>query len=152
LETYPDAIPDSPTPLPVYIQDVLPVPPPYVAEEGEITLEEQIVEELSEEEEERLEQAIEDNESGVVGNILKKAANDNERMDEELHGKPTRRRPQTFRLGDTVRIVSGPFVSFTGKIEGINQDKALLKVKVAIYGRNKPIKLNFADVENVTAS
>ncbi len=49
LETYPDAIPDSPTPLPVYIQDVLPVPPPYVAEEGEITLEEQIVEELSEE-------------------------------------------------------------------------------------------------------
>src|SRR6267378_284767 len=49
LETYPDAIPDSPTPLPLYIQDVLPVPPPYVAEEGEITLEEQIVEELSEE-------------------------------------------------------------------------------------------------------
>ena len=71
-------------------------------------------------------------------------------MDEELHGKPTRRRPQTFRLGDTVRIVSGPFVSFTGKIEGINQDKALLKVKVAIYGRNKPIKLNFSDVERVS--
>src|SRR6266404_677435 len=49
LETYPNAIPDSPTPLPLYIEDVLPVPPPYVAEEGEITLEEQIVEELSEE-------------------------------------------------------------------------------------------------------
>ena len=62
------------------------------------------------------------------------------------------REPQTFRLDDTVRSVSGPFVSFTGKIEGINQDKALLKVRVAIYGRNKPIKLNFADVENVTAS
>jgi|SRR5687767_6455262 len=58
---------------------------------------------------------------------------------------------QTFRLGDTVRIVSGPFVSFTGKIEGINQEKALLKVKVAIYGRNKPIKLNFSEVENVSA-
>ena len=39
---------------------------------------------------------------------------------------------QTFRLGDTVRIVSGPFVSFTGKIEGINQSKSLLQVKVAI--------------------
>jgi len=51
---------------------------------------------------------------------------------------------QTFRLGDTVRIVSGPFVSFTGKIEGINQSKALLQVKVAIYGRNTPIRLNFA--------
>src|SRR5882762_5286147 len=53
LETYPDAIPDSPTPLPIYIQDVLPVPPPYVTEEGEITLEEQIVEELSEDEAEQ---------------------------------------------------------------------------------------------------
>ena len=73
-------------------------------------------------------------------------------MDEELQWRPTRRRPQTFRLGDTVRILSGPFVSFTGKIEGINQAKAHLKVKVAIYGRNKPIKLNFSDVENVSAS
>jgi transcriptional antiterminator NusG len=56
---------------------------------------------------------------------------------------------ETFRLGDTVRIMSGPFASFTGKIEGINQSKALLKVKVAIYGRDTPIKLSFADVEVV---
>lgn len=61
-------------------------------------------------------------------------------------------RNQTFRVGDTVRIVSGPFVSFTGKIEGINQSKALLQVKVAIYGRNTPIRLNFADVEVVSTS
>ena len=73
-------------------------------------------------------------------------------MDEQRQGMPTSRKRQTFRLGDTVRILSGPFVSFTGKIEGINQDKALLKVKVAIYGRNQPIKLNFSDVENVSAS
>ena len=61
-------------------------------------------------------------------------------------------RNQTFRLGDTVRIVSGPFVSFTGKIEGINQSKALLQVKVVIYGRNTPIRLNFADVEVLSTS
>ena len=67
------------------------------------------------------------------------------RMDE----KP---KNQTFRLGDTVRIVSGPFVSFTGKIEGINQSKALLLIKVAIYGRTQPIRLNFADVEVVRFS
>ena len=73
-------------------------------------------------------------------------------MDDELQGRPNRRKRQTFTLGDTVRIMSGPFVSFTGKIEGINQDKAFLKVKVAIYGRNKPIRLNFSDVENVSAS
>lgn len=59
---------------------------------------------------------------------------------------------QTFRLGDTIQIVSGPFVSFTGKIEGINQSKALLLVKVEIFGRNKPIRLNFADVEVVPAA
>ena len=73
-------------------------------------------------------------------------------MNEESGGNPTKKKRQTYRLGDTVRIVSGPFVSFTGKIEGINQAKALLKVKVAIYGRTKPIKLHFADVENVSTS
>ena len=72
-------------------------------------------------------------------------------MDKEFEGNSTKKTPKFFRLGDTVRITSGPFVSFTGKIEGINQKKALLKVKVAIYGRNDPIKLKFTDVENVTA-
>lgn len=55
----------------------------------------------------------------------------------------------TFRLGDTVRIKSGPFASFTGKIEGINQTKALLKVMVNIFGRARPVKLRFLDVEKV---
>ena len=59
----------------------------------------------------------------------------------------THKKDQTFRVGDTVRILSGPFASFTGTIEGINQAKTLVLVKVAIYGRNTPIKLNFADVE-----
>jgi transcription termination/antitermination protein NusG len=68
-------------------------------------------------------------------------------MDEEPAINPTNKKRQTFRLGDTVRILTGPFASFTGKIEGINQSKALLLVKVAIYGREKSIRLNFADVE-----
>ena len=67
-------------------------------------------------------------------------------------GMPIRRTPQILRLGDTVRILFGPFVSFTGKIEGINQDKRLVKVKVAIYGRDNPIKLRFSDVEKVSPS
>ena len=73
-------------------------------------------------------------------------------MDEEPKNKIKRTKHQTFRLGETVRITSGPFVSFTGKIEGINQAKALLKVKVGIYGRDKPIRLSFGDVEHVPAS
>ena len=73
-------------------------------------------------------------------------------MDDESKGGITRKRHQTFRLGDTVRIMSGPFTAFAGKIEGINQAKALLKVRVIVFGRTKPIKLSFKDVEVVSFS
>ena len=71
-------------------------------------------------------------------------------MDDELQERQQRRKPQVFRLGDTVRVLYGPFASFTGKIEGINQAKSLVKVKVAIFGRDKPLKLNFRAVEKVS--
>jgi transcriptional antiterminator NusG len=56
----------------------------------------------------------------------------------------------TFRLGETVRIKSGPFQSFIGKIEGINQAKYLLKVTVNFMGRAQPVKLRFVDVEKAS--
>jgi len=68
----------------------------------------------------------------------------------EMHGRG--RGPQTFRLGDTVRILSGPFAAFTGSIEGINQAKRLLKVRVEIFGRDTPVKLSFTDAEKVSFS
>ena len=71
----------------------------------------------------------------------------------QLFGEmPSRRRrgPQTFRPGDTVRVLSGPFASFTGKIEGINQAKRLLKVRVEIFGRETPVKLSYNEVEKVS--
>ncbi|HYY94793.1 MAG TPA: KOW motif-containing protein [Pyrinomonadaceae bacterium] len=68
----------------------------------------------------------------------------------DLHGR--KRGPQTFRLGDTVRVLSGPFASFTGSIEGINQEKRLLKVRIKIFGRTTPIKLGFAHAEKVSFS
>ena len=55
----------------------------------------------------------------------------------------------TYRLGDRVRIKTGPFAAFTGKIEGINQAKTLLKVKVDIFGRRAPIKLSFWEAEKL---
>ena len=58
------------------------------------------------------------------------------------------RRPQTFRVGDRVRIISGAFAVFNGKIEGINKAKSMLLVKVEILGRVQPVKINFADAEN----
>ena len=55
-----------------------------------------------------------------------------------------------FALGDTVRIKSGPFTAFTGKVEGINQAKSLLKVTVTMFGRSEPLKLRFLDVEKLS--
>lgn len=68
-------------------------------------------------------------------------------------GLPRRRRgPQTFRLGGTVRVLSGPFASFPGKVEGINQSKRLLKVRIEIFGRVHDLKLGYDDVETVSFS
>jgi transcription termination/antitermination protein NusG len=54
-----------------------------------------------------------------------------------------------YRLGDMVRIKAGPFAAFTGRIEGINQAKTLLKVKVEIFGRRTPIKISFWEAEKI---
>ena len=68
-----------------------------------------------------------------------------------LQGIPSRKNLRfTFRLGDTVRIKSGPFASFTGRVEGINQAKSLLKVKLNIFGRAQPVSLRFLDVEKAS--
>ncbi|MDQ3754106.1 MAG: KOW motif-containing protein [Acidobacteriota bacterium] len=57
--------------------------------------------------------------------------------------------PTTYRPGDMVRIKTGPFASFTGKIEGINQVKTLLKVVVEIFGRQTLVTLRFSEVEKL---
>jgi transcriptional antiterminator NusG len=56
----------------------------------------------------------------------------------------------TFRLGDVVRIRAGAFASLTGRIEGINQARRLLRVAVEIFGRVTPIKLKFSDVDKIS--
>ena len=57
---------------------------------------------------------------------------------------------QVFRLGETVRIKSGPFASFMGTVVGINQAKSLLKVAVTIFGHMRLLKLSFSEVEKVS--
>ena len=71
-------------------------------------------------------------------------------MMEDIFGQPKKIKPtQTFGLGETVRITSGAFNNFRGRIEGINKSKALLLVRVAISGRTEPVKIKFGDAENV---
>ena len=67
-----------------------------------------------------------------------------------LKWKPNKNARFTFALGERVRIKSGPFTAFTGRVEGINQAKSLLKVAVTIFGRTQPIELRFVDVEKAS--
>jgi transcription termination/antitermination protein NusG len=57
-----------------------------------------------------------------------------------------------FRLGDTVRLKSGPLAAFTGKVEGINQAKQLLKVVLTIFEETKTVKVKFSEVDKVPAT
>lgn len=57
---------------------------------------------------------------------------------------------EPFIIGETVKIIDGPFNDFNGTIEEVNDDKKKLKVVVKIFGRATPVELNFVQVEKVS--
>ena len=52
-----------------------------------------------------------------------------------------------FFVGETVKVISGPFNDFSGIIEEVNNEKKKLKVMVMIFGRKTPLELSFMQVE-----
>jgi len=56
---------------------------------------------------------------------------------------------QSFSVGENVRIVDGPFDSFTGSIEEVNTEKGKLRVMVGIFGRSTPVEVDFLQVEKI---
>jgi len=56
----------------------------------------------------------------------------------------------SFQVGDTVRIIDGPFADFRGEIDEINPEREKMKVLVSFFGRETPVELDFLQAERET--
>ena len=68
---------------------------------------------------------------------------------EEAAAAPKQKVSVDYDIGDTVKVISGNFATFSGIVEELDFDKSRVKVSISIFGRATPLELGFEDVERV---
>lgn len=90
--------------------------------------------------------------TGFVGGTATKPAPISEKevqaiLDQMREGVEKPRPKVLFEVGESVRVIDGPFTDFNGNVEEVNYDKSKLRVSVMIFGRATPVELGFGQVE-----